>query len=166
MAAPDVARVAPTGSPAAPRPEAPAGSRATTPNEDARPLIRADTSQDESDRLDRAYFTCLYDNGSPYKNREARRGVDDEKALARFAKAEKACATKKPEEFNDRLQRKDPGDFADRNREWVKCMKQHGLHIEVDTAGVWGFAGNYAATELGSPWVDKCETEAFAGAEL
>ena len=92
--------------------------------------------------------------------------LTESEVVARYKKAQKACVAKEPEILADRVKRKDPGDFADRTREWVSCMKEHGLHIEVDAAGVWGFSNDYAAAELDSPWVDKCESKAFAGADV
>jgi hypothetical protein len=134
-------------------------SPSTAPPQAERPLVRMDTSPTEEERLVNLWLKCLDQHGSP-KKRDLQRRKPTAAEQARADAAEAACASKEPEYYTDRLKRTDPAAYADSTRKKVRCMKSHGLKIEVDPDGTWGYTD--PARDMGSPFVDECERKAFA----
>jgi hypothetical protein len=129
----------------------PAG-QATTAAAD-RPLIRLDTTPEETDRMYEAYNACLTEQGVPPK--AARKlAEDNNQYTAAFA----ACANQEPEDYQEREKRLNPAAFADHQREQIKCMREHGLAIETGPDG-WGYTN--PARDMGSAWDVKCARQAF-----
>lgn len=105
----------------------------TTPSaaaDDQRPLIRADTSQEEVNKMLNAYNLCLRDQGVP--GQDVGRGywkpteqAEGGKHRAAFA----ACHVKNPELAVDRLKRHDYAEYADRFRAYVACVKAAGVEV-------------------------------------
>jgi hypothetical protein len=134
-----------------------ASSSSAAPVAVERPLIRMDTSLEEQDRLVAVWLRCLDQHGHPKKSSVKREPTAAEKAKIKSATA--ACASKEPEDYKFRLQRTDPAEYADSNRKMARCLKSHGLKIEVDPDGTWGYTD--PARDMGSPFVDECEQKAF-----
>src|SRR5690242_17538257 len=88
----------------------PAGTVAAEPSasavslDDSRPLDRPDTTAEEQTRMYLAYWKCLTGHGIP-KDSRSDKPMDD--GRAGYAPARKACATKEPEDYKDRLKRHD-----------------------------------------------------------
>jgi len=121
-----------------------------------RPLIRIDTSVEEAERLYNLYVECLTAHGVPSKAQRVQNQDDRE-----FKPAFAACAAKEPEDYQDRLKREDPAAFKDRQRVQIQCMRAHGLAIEMNAGGLWGYTN--PARDMGSAWDNKCEHQAFGG---
>ena len=131
--------------------------------DDQRPLIRADTSQEEVNNMLHAYNLCLRDHGVPgvdvgrgfWKPTEQ---AESGKHRAAFA----ACHVKDPELAVDRLKRHDYAEYADRFRAYVACVKAAG--VEVTPRGDGPFVDYAKESDAFSREVwkieEKCEEQA------
>jgi hypothetical protein len=133
----------------------PSGPARTSTATTERPLIRLDTTPEEVDRMHDRYIKCLSENGMPSKAEQARTDNPQE-----YPAALAACASLEPEDYQEREKRENPTAFKDRQREQIRCMREHGLAIETGPDG-WGYTN--PARDMGSVWDDKCERQAFGG---
>jgi hypothetical protein len=106
---------------------------------DARPVLRLDNSNEDLDRMFGAWSDCLHKHGVP--NRWKGGDVPASKIFEssrsskskEFAAAGKACASKEPEDYKDRLKRQDPTDYQERGRKFQKCLKAKNVKFTPDT---------------------------------
>jgi hypothetical protein len=142
---------------------------------DARPVWRADSTNEEVDRWLDAWDECLYDHGAPRSVQGSR--IPANKMVqglkpgspnySKFAKAQKACASKEPEDYKDRLRRTDSKDYDDRARKFHKCLKAKNVKVLPLTGKdnpdnnpmIFSFPDDTAANSLDV--AGKCEKEAF-----
>jgi hypothetical protein len=110
-------------------PRSPGNTPGSTPAvdpEDARPLVREDTSDEEFVRLYNAWSSCLRDHGMPAMTdgKGQIKQLDD--GSSKYAPARKACVAKQPEYAKDRLARQHPAEYLDLFREAISCAKSKG----------------------------------------
>jgi hypothetical protein len=147
---PQVATVASAGPGAAPSPSA-----------EERPLLRADMSAEEKQRLNDIWQRCVADNSGADLATQKRlsdggAGLPPEQK-ERYDKAVALCAAKEPEEVWERAKRLDP-EYGDKLRDWVTCIRAFGIDAWEDN----GFlAFNSLPDDEGQKHVDECETKAF-----
>jgi hypothetical protein len=121
-----------------PPPAAPDATQAES-GPDARPVLRPDASNEDLDRMFGAWSDCLHKHGVP--NRWQGGNVPASKILEtsrsnkskKFAAADKACASKEPEDYKDRLKRQDPTDYQERGLKFQKCLKDKNVKFTPDT---------------------------------
>ncbi|GII29807.1 hypothetical protein [Planotetraspora mira] len=127
-----------------------------------RPLIRADTSDEEFNRLWQLYYGCLRDEGIPTLNQNGHlKPMDD--GGPKYAPQREACAPKQPEDYKDRLARTDPSEYQDRFRAWIECMRSKGMKVSPAKGGGFQFDDDSRMTEEAFRISDECEAEAFGG---
>ncbi|MFE7752322.1 hypothetical protein [Streptomyces sp. NPDC057428] len=141
-----------------------------------RPVLRLDSSQEETDRLWDGYWACLQARGVPMNDERVSRPdkqappVDDAKVTAQFRKQYAACLYKMPLQPVEERPETNPH-YADDHRAYVACLKAKGLKVhevfkpdgspdgwtyDEDSTG----GGDSAA----SPKTDNdCRLEAFGG---
>jgi hypothetical protein len=125
--------------------------------QDERPLIRADTSPEEEQRFMDLYLKCLEQKGVPKKTDSGLKLTAAQQAKADSGYA--ACASKQPEDYTFRLKRTDPAAYADSRQKEARCLKSHGIAIEVDADGEWGFTN--PRRDMALPIVDECQRNSF-----
>jgi hypothetical protein len=136
----------------------------TGPSTAERPLLRADMSADEKERLYDIWQRCVTDNSGADLATQKRLadsvgGLPPEQK-ERYDKAVALCASKEPEEVWQRAKRLDP-EYGDKLRDWVTCIRAFGIDAWEDN----GFlAFNSLPDEQGQKHVDECETKAFGTA--
>jgi hypothetical protein len=128
------------------------------------PLIRADTSTEEVERLQLAWGLCLRDQGVPGITKQTAQKFDVT-ILTKYPKAAAACASKRPETINDRYKREHPQAFQAHLRQFIKCMKDAGQKIIFIPPDGWGVSDQQAAagyTPDERIWT-RCEGKAYGG---
>ncbi|MEU6220467.1 hypothetical protein ABZ845_23560 [Streptomyces sp. NPDC047022] len=141
------------------------GSAAKTGTADpdaGRPQIRLDSSQDEINRMEEAYVSCLKQLVGPdYKQK----WVEAAKS-GKPRPGEKECHSKDPLQPPELDPDKNPH-FADDTREMVNCMNSKGIKSVVDTQqSGWGLV---SGDEMSLPGFDDairtCQVKAYGGHE-
>ena len=119
----------PPAAPAASQPESAPG---------ARPVLRPDVSNEDLERVYGAWSDCLHKHGVPNSlmggNIPASKVLENSRSnkSKEFASADKACASKEPEDYKDRLKRQDPADYQERGLKFQKCLKDK--HVKFTPA--------------------------------
>ncbi|MFI5843504.1 hypothetical protein ACIA8K_27740 [Catenuloplanes sp. NPDC051500] len=116
-----------------------------------RPLERPDATQEEIARMYAVFDGCMEQNGFPQK--------DGSGTLNQKAAAEKICGHLQPETAFQRSQRLDPAHYGDRLRDWVTCIRSHGIDAYVEDDNL--FFESLPAGE-DAERVAECQTKAFA----
>ena len=104
--------------------------------EDKRPLIRADTSEEEINRMIEAHSRCLRDQGVPGLATGGgtwKPTVEQESGT--HAAAFAACHGKEPEPAMDRLKRQNFEEYSDRYHAFVKCLQDDGVDVSANGDG-------------------------------
>lgn len=127
-----------------------------------RPLIRPDTSKEEEWRLIQVHLDCVAQQGiKMVKNKDDGSWKGPADTEEKVHAAYKVCVSKEPESLPARTARKDPG-WKDKYRQWIKCMRSHGLNVEPtwDTPGTFSWPDGLppGSTEK---WIKKCEAQAY-----
>jgi hypothetical protein len=127
------------------------------------PLIRADTTDEESARWHKGWVACLTNHGVP-EIPEANHGkFDQQEVIRKYPKAITACVSKRPELVTERFEREHPEEFQAHLRQFIACMKNDGQKIVFIPPDGWGVSDEAAASGY-SPsqrsWV-KCEKKAY-----
>ena len=162
----------PTGASVASDTAAPDGTGASTVAAPAKkgPQIRPDTTEAEKTQWMRVYGNCLGNAGVtmeagkpgsfPYPAEGAREKPS-------WAKAERACAAKKPIPPPAEDPATNPH-YLDDYRKEIRCLNAGGLKVDpLPKGGGWNFSEDYREGEL-SPaqearLMKKCEIEAYSG---
>jgi hypothetical protein len=119
-------------------PAAPDATQAQ-PGPDARPVLRPDSTNEDMDRVYGAWSDCLHKHGVPSRWKggdvSASKVLQDARTNnpKKFASADKACASKEPEDYKDRLRRQDPTDYQERGRSYLKCLKDKNVKFTPAT---------------------------------
>ena len=140
--------------------------RTTTATEVEGPLIRYDTSEEEEDRLHRAYLLCLRAQGLPIPLDQDGNPINKFRADPKKNKKElAACASKEPETVPDREKRKNPGVYQDHLRQWVKCMQDKGQKVVLIPPDGWGTSDEVTASGWTPDFriVNRCQNKVFGG---
>jgi hypothetical protein len=116
----------------------------TTDPDAGRPVIRLDSSTEETDRMYDSWYACLRAKGGPLKGAPT---TPAEKAGA------KACASKQPITPPELDPAKNP-DYSDDMRVWAKCMKAHGVKVTIVGDSDYSFDQN----QQNPPHLDEIET--------
>jgi hypothetical protein len=116
----------------------------TTDPDAGRPVIRLDSSTEETDRMYDSWYACLRAKGGPLKGAPT---TPAEKAGA------KACASKQPITPPELDPAKNP-DYSDDMRVWAKCMKAHGVKVTIVGDSDYSFDQN----QQNPPHFDEIET--------
>jgi hypothetical protein len=116
-----------------------------------RPLIRTDTSVEESERLYKLYYDCLGQNGV-----EIDRGRPNQRS-PKYEQARKACESKEPETIWQRAKRTDP-EYNDKLRDWVTCIRAFGIDAWEENGSL---AFNSLPSDEGMRHVDECQNKVF-----
>jgi hypothetical protein len=142
---------------------------------DARPVWREDSTNEEVDRWLDAWNKCLYKHGVPRPPQGS--GATGSKVMQdarssdpsnpKYAAANRACASKEPEDYKDRLRRQDPQDYNDRAREFHRCLKAKHVNVTPvrgkdnpdDDPMIFSFPDKGAANGLEAS--GECEKKAF-----
>jgi hypothetical protein len=103
--------------------------------EDQRPLVRLDASQEESMRLRVPWLECLRDGGVPGLDVGGRYWKPTEEEGGPHNAVYKACRPKEPELEIQRLKRNNNGEYMDRYRAFLKCMRDAGVDVSPDGDG-------------------------------
>ncbi|MFJ3233704.1 hypothetical protein [Streptomyces sp. NPDC086787] len=134
------------------------GTQAPQQSQDVRPLIRPDTSDEESSRVFYLYYECLQRNGvKTIKQGEVLKPLESSGPV--FEKAHKQCWQKEPEYLAERASREDP-EYHDKMDRWVRCLSEHGVRAVVGEKGNIVLPDNLPP-EPKAQWIDKCELQAF-----
>lgn len=159
----------PPGPPVANLPQATPSGTATSPPqpgaESDRPQLRLDSSDEEVDRLWAAYNACLKNNGHKMNPGRGPDAVDMEDKSPQSLAANRACANTLPRQPPELDEATNP-DYQDDYRDYITCLRSHGMKIHaVEPFGTgWTYDDN-ATTALSSDeqtTVDKnCTREAF-----
>ncbi|MET8449053.1 hypothetical protein [Streptomyces sp. NPDC005209] len=134
-------------------------AKATQPqqSQDVRPLIRPDTSDEESDRVFNVYYECLQRNGvKMLKQGDRLKPIDTGR---KTEGARKKCWQKEPEYLTERAAREDP-EFHEKMDRWVNCLRDHGIKAIALDDGTLNLPDNLPPYPQ-SQWLDKCELKAF-----
>lgn len=126
------------------------------------PLIRADTTTEEFERLQWIWGKCLRAQGVPGITKQVMMKMSDS-LLTGHADAVAACASKKPERVVDRFQREHPQQAQAHLRQFIKCMQNAGQKIIFIAPDGWGVSDQQAAagyTPDERIWA-KCEQKAY-----
>jgi hypothetical protein len=151
---------------------APSSSTEAVSPADARPVWRADSTNEEVDRWLDAWNECLYQHGLPRPPKGSdpaadKKAQDAGRSDPKFAAAQRACVSKEPEDYKDRLRRVDPQDYDDRAREFHECLKAKHVKVTPVTGKdnpdnnpmIFSFDDDSAADGLEAS--GKCEKKAF-----
>ncbi|MFE3032421.1 hypothetical protein ACFXKY_12290 [Streptomyces canus] len=145
-------------------PDAHASAQATPSDDDGRPQLRLDSSEEESNRYWHLYAMCLKEHGHKMLTARGPDSVDDSDHSATAKAATKACANKLPLQPPELDQATNPH-YDDDYRAYVKCLNRKGLKVTAlpDNSG-WTYDGNTTMNAARQSQVDKsCTLEAFRG---
>jgi hypothetical protein len=118
-----------------------------------RPLIRADSTEEEVARMWDAYHRCVKENGGLDPNRPKPAGGVTPEMLA----AEEKCTHVRPEHVWERAKRTDP-EYRDRLREWVMCVHAYGIEA---TDADERLTLTLMPTDAQLRQIDECQYRAF-----
>lgn len=129
--------------------------------DDLRPLVRPDMTGDEEQQLWTTWGQCLYDHGVPVT--PAKANDPDLLKQAQYAPAVSACASKKPENWQDRDARTDP-EYDDHFRAEVTCIRGHGIKLDTGADGHQLIVTDDRQVGDASGVIQTCERQAFSAA--
>lgn len=131
-------------------------------NDDLRPLVRLDATDEEQTALVKVWSTCVQKEGGP--------GYEEPKMLFQYLadkdpkaiRVEAACHNKFPESYEERQRRKDIAAFRDNQRQWYRCAQQAGYKLTTpDEDGQFGITEIGPQGDFQSPGMENCRKEAF-----
>jgi hypothetical protein len=126
-----------------------------------RPQLRVDTSDEEAEKLQRAYEDCLLSHGAKKTTARVSTGRVDMSGEPKAAYA--ACAKKQPLQPPELDEDQNPN-FAAQWNDNVKCLRAHGLMVHVTEPGSWTYDTSDTAIPENSAELEKsCLLEAFGG---
>ncbi|MCZ4098490.1 hypothetical protein C8250_041335 [Streptomyces sp. So13.3] len=124
-----------------------------------RPLIRPDTSEEESDRVNQVWMDCLARKGLTMLKNSDGTWKGPLRQDAAYAEAQKTCGSKEPELLEMRAAREDP-EFREKADRWVSCLRSHNVKATVQDDGLLAFDDS-SVNDNAFTWAKKCEAEAF-----
>ena len=125
-------------------------------------VIRPDAGSAEIQDLERAYFTCLRDNGAPSPKDGVTKPGQPKPAREKVRAANAACADKQPVSWLDVERRTNP-EFADLLRIAAKCLKEKGFRARVVQDPEWRLAYRDSGEFMRAGDTEaECIDEAFA----
>src|SRR5690606_36368960 len=97
-----------------------------------RPLLRLDSTEEESQRLWEVYWACLQTQGVPMNTKRVEHPGDqpppDQNVADQYKKQYAACLYKMPLQPVEERPETNPH-YADDYRAYVKCLNAHGLKV-------------------------------------
>jgi hypothetical protein len=141
--------------------DAPAASRPAV-DDDLRPLLRLDATDEERNAAVKVWADCVRTTGGP--------GYEEPKMIYKYLhekdpkakKVEAACHNKFPETYEERQKRTDLATFKDNQRQWYQCAQKAGYKLNPpDEDGVFGLSEIGPQGDFGSEKMENCRKEAF-----
>ncbi|MEU3918180.1 hypothetical protein [Streptomyces sp. NPDC029004] len=137
----------------------PTKASSSPPAQNERPLIRPDTSEEESNRVSQVWMDCLAKKGVEMLKNADGSYKGPLRQDATYAEAQKACGSKEPELLEMRAAREDP-EFREKADRWVKCLRAHNVKATVQDDGLLALDDSNV-DDHAFTWAKKCEAEAF-----
>ena len=131
--------------------------------DDQRPLVRLDATPADKAALFNGWVKCLVAEGGPKYNQ----AFDGKQMVSSVGSetdaAHVACASKRPEEYEDRAKRTDPSGFKEDNLKMYRCAQAAGYKLTTPDreTGQFGITSTKPNGDFGSPKMMACRNEAF-----
>lgn len=133
-----------------------------TADDSGRPQLRLDSSEQEKDRLRKAYYACLAEHG--HRMYPGRGSPVQGNETAEDKAAKKACLPKKPLRPPQLVREKNPH-YLDDYHKYIKCLHDNGMNVQpikpFGTGWKYGPGGSSLTAEQRLEIDKRCKIAAF-----